>query len=92
MARAVGLDIGARSIKVVELGGSAKAPRIQRMAIREIPPPPTVEQVEQVEGEEAYDPDQIIVDRVTANAAGGSRVLRREQPLSRESLPHDNSE
>ena len=64
MARAVGLDIGARSIKVVELGGSAKAPRIQRMAIRQIPPPPAVEQVEQVEGEEAYDPDQIIVDLI----------------------------
>ncbi len=61
MARAVGLDIGARSIKVVELGGSSKSPRIQRMAIREIPPPPPVEQVD---SEEAYDPDQALVDLI----------------------------
>ena len=40
MARAIGLDIGADSIKVVELAGSAKAPKVQRVAIREIPPRP----------------------------------------------------
>lgn len=61
MARAVGLDIGARSIKVVELGGNTKTPRIQRMAIREIPPPPPVAAID---GEEAYDADQVIVDQI----------------------------
>lgn len=40
MARAIGLDIGADSIKVVELAGSAKAPKVQRLAIREVPARP----------------------------------------------------
>jgi type IV pilus assembly protein PilM len=37
MARAVGLDIGARFIKVVELVGGPRSFKIQRVAIREIP-------------------------------------------------------
>jgi type IV pilus assembly protein PilM len=39
MARAVGLDIGSRTIKVVELSGGPKAFRVQRVAIRDVPTP-----------------------------------------------------
>jgi type IV pilus assembly protein PilM len=42
MARAIGLDIGSRSIKVVELSGSGKAFKVQRVAVRELPQPPAV--------------------------------------------------
>lgn len=52
MARAVGLDIGSRTIKLVELSGSAKSFKIQRVALREVPRPPEA----QVEGEPAFDP------------------------------------
>jgi type IV pilus assembly protein PilM len=52
MARAVGLDIGSRSIKVVELSGSPKAFKIQRLAIREIPRPPDTPPAE---GAEPFD-------------------------------------
>jgi len=37
MARAIGVDIGERFLKVVELSGSGRAFRVQRVAIREIP-------------------------------------------------------
>ncbi|MDJ0520887.1 MAG: pilus assembly protein PilM [Planctomycetota bacterium] len=37
MARAIGVDIGDRLLKVVELSGSARSFRVQRIAIREIP-------------------------------------------------------
>jgi Tfp pilus assembly PilM family ATPase len=37
MARAIGIDIGARYLKVVELIGGGRSFRVQRMAIREIP-------------------------------------------------------
>lgn len=40
MARAVGLDIGAKTIKVVDLGGSPKSLKIQRLAVRDVPTPP----------------------------------------------------
>jgi type IV pilus assembly protein PilM len=39
MARAVGLDIGSRTIKLVELGGNPKALKVQRLAIRDVPTP-----------------------------------------------------
>lgn len=43
MARAVGLDIGTRTLKVVEMTGSAKSFKVQRVVLREIPssPPPS---------------------------------------------------
>ena len=37
MARAIGVDIGSRTVKAVELSGSAKSFKISRVAIREIP-------------------------------------------------------
>ncbi len=37
MARAIGVDIGERFLKVVELSGSGRSFRVQRVAIREIP-------------------------------------------------------
>jgi type IV pilus assembly protein PilM len=37
MARAIGLDIGARFVKVVELVGGPRSFRVQRVAVREIP-------------------------------------------------------
>ncbi len=37
MARAIGVDIGERFLKVVELNGSGRSFRVQRVAIREIP-------------------------------------------------------
>ena len=37
MARAIGIDIGTRTVKAVELSGSAKSFKIQRIAIREVP-------------------------------------------------------
>jgi type IV pilus assembly protein PilM len=40
MARAVGLDIGTSHVKLVELGGTARALKVQRCVIREVPPPP----------------------------------------------------
>jgi type IV pilus assembly protein PilM len=52
MARAVGLDIGTRTIKVVEISGSPKAFRIQRLAIREVPRPPDTPPAE---GAEPFD-------------------------------------
>lgn len=56
MARAVGLDIGTRSIKVVELSGGPKAFRIQRLAIREVPRPPAEGAEPPAEGAEPFDP------------------------------------
>src|SRR5262245_53532895 len=53
MARAVGLDIGTRTIKVVELSGSPKAFRIQRLAIRDVPRAPDAPPAE---GAEPFDP------------------------------------
>ncbi len=52
MARALGLDIGSRTIKIVELTGSAKAFKVQRVVIREIPDTPA----EPEEGQEAASP------------------------------------
>jgi type IV pilus assembly protein PilM len=37
LARAVGLDIGSRFVKLVELSGSAKAPKVARVVVRERP-------------------------------------------------------
>jgi len=37
MARAIGVDIGDHTIKVVELGGSARSFKVQRVAIRPVP-------------------------------------------------------
>jgi type IV pilus assembly protein PilM len=53
MARAVGLDIGTRTIKVVEISGSPKAFKIQRLAIRDVPRAP---EEAPAEGEEPFDP------------------------------------
>ena len=67
MARAVGLDIGTRMIKVVELSGSPKSFKITRLAVREVPPPPAPSPAEgpaPVEGHEAPDPDAAIADVV----------------------------
>ena len=36
MARAIGVDIGERYLKVVELVGSPRSFRVQRVAVREI--------------------------------------------------------
>lgn len=57
MARAVGLDIGSRSIKVVELSGNPKAFKIQRLAIREVPraPEPPDGATPPAEGQEPFD-------------------------------------
>ena len=54
MARAVGLDIGTRTIKVVELSGSPKAFKVQRVAVREVPQAPLVVP----EGAEPFDATQ----------------------------------
>ncbi|MHC5009884.1 MAG: pilus assembly protein PilM, partial [Planctomycetota bacterium] len=86
MARAIGLDIGNRLIKVVELGGTPKVLKVQRLVIREIPakPPPAVE------GEPIPDPDAALSetlaeifgelklpkDDVCATFAAGSTVFR----------------
>ncbi len=56
MARAIGLDIGAGSIKVVELGGSKSSPKIQRLAVREIPKPPA--------DAEDYDADAVLAAEI----------------------------
>jgi type IV pilus assembly protein PilM len=53
MPRAVGLDIGSRMIKVVEINGTPKGFRIVRMVTRPVPGPESLEPVEPVEGEEA---------------------------------------
>src|SRR5438128_3084431 len=37
MARAVGLDVGSRTLKLVELSGSVKAFKVHRVFVREIP-------------------------------------------------------
>jgi type IV pilus assembly protein PilM len=52
MARAIGLDIGTRMVKVVDLAGTPKSPKVQRLIIRTIPEiqPPE-------EGAEPVDPD-----------------------------------
>lgn len=57
MARAVGLDIGTRMIKLVEVTGSPKSFRIQRLAVREVPRAPAADAAP-AEGEEAapFDP------------------------------------
>jgi|GEM_PF-4507422 len=54
MARAVGLDIGTRTIKVVELSGSPKAFKVQRVAVRDVPQAPLVVS----EGAEPFDATQ----------------------------------
>ncbi len=54
MARAVGLDIGARTIKVVELSGNPKAFKVQRVAVRDVPQPPLLVP----EGAEPFDAAQ----------------------------------
>lgn len=61
MARAVGLDIGSRTIKVVEMGGSAKAPKAVRVVIRDVPDPLSVELEE---GVLPPDPDELISEVV----------------------------
>ena len=54
MARAVGLDIGTRAIKVVELSGTSKGFKILRSVVREIPALATVVE----EGELPPDPEE----------------------------------
>ena len=60
MARAVGLDIGSRTIKVVELNGSPKAFKVMRVITRPIPEvdlhPP--------EGEVAKELEELISDEI----------------------------
>ena len=60
MGRAVGLDIGSRTIKVVELAGSPKAFKVQRVLVRLLPvsPPPPKE------GELPGDPDEALAEEV----------------------------
>lgn len=60
MARAVGLDIGSRMIKVVELVGGPRAFRIQRVITRPIPEP----DLHPPEGEIPQNPDELISDAI----------------------------
>lgn len=52
MARAVGLDIGTRTIKLVEIAGNPKAFKVLRLAVRDVPRPPERESGLVPEGEE----------------------------------------
>ena len=60
MARAVGLDIGTRTIKVVELNGSPKAFKVTRVITR---PMPEVDE-HPPEGEIAKDLDELVSDEI----------------------------
>ena len=60
MGRAVGLDIGSRTIKVVELSGTPKSFRVQRVAIRPVPLP----EAQPAEGEIVRDPDEVISETI----------------------------
>jgi type IV pilus assembly protein PilM len=60
MARAVGLDIGSRTIKVVELSGSPKAFKVSRVITRPIPEPDP----NPPEGELPQDADELISDEI----------------------------
>jgi type IV pilus assembly protein PilM len=57
MARAVGLDIGTRVVKLVELAGTAKSFKVQRFVVREVPHPP---EHAAAEGELPYDADEAL--------------------------------
>ena len=63
MARAIGLDIGGRTVKVVELSGTGKSFKIQRLAIREIeaPEPPAPEEEEAPEAAIIQTDDEVQV-------------------------------
>ncbi len=60
MARAVGLDIGTRTIKVVELSGTPKSFKVVRAVTRVIPPPPP----NPGEGEIVQDADEVVADLI----------------------------
>jgi type IV pilus assembly protein PilM len=64
MARAVGLDIGSHTIKLVELGGGPKAIRIQRLAIREVPRQPPAPPSGAEPPTEPFDPEEALADAV----------------------------
>src|SRR5688572_9420743 len=85
MARAVGLGIGTRTVKVVELSGSAKAFRIQRLAVREVPAHPPEGTVpaawdadEALAGvvREVFDSLQLPREDVCASFDSGSTIFR----------------
>ncbi len=90
MARAVGLDIGSHSIKVVELSGSPRAFKVVRVAVRDLPPAPAPGSPEA----EGHDPQRVRADAVKEALAslrlGGDNIcatydsgttLSREQPV-----------
>lgn len=90
MARAVGLDIGSHSIKLVELSGSPRAFKVQRVAVRDLPPAPAAGSP----GAEGYDPQRARADAVKEALASlklpgdnlcatfdSGTTLSREQPV-----------
>ncbi len=86
MPRAVGLDIGSRTIKVVEVSGTAKSFKVHRVAIRDIPPPrpPTEEDAPPVPPEliagnvvkEIFEELKLPKDDVCASFAAGESMIR----------------
>lgn len=60
MARAVGLDIGSRTIKVVELSGTPKSFKVMRVVTRPLPEPDP----HPPEGEVVKDRDELLSDEI----------------------------
>ena len=66
MARAIGVDIGDHTIKVVELSGSARSFKVQRVAIRPVPGEPERPEVEvTTEGDEPPPPPPSRDERIS---------------------------
>jgi type IV pilus assembly protein PilM len=89
MPRAVGLDIGSRTIKVVEITGGPKAFRVQRFVVRPVPEATTAAGPEGAEGpppdpdealsrvvRELFDELKLPKDDVCASLGAGSTLLR----------------
>ncbi len=89
MARAVGLDIGTRAIKVVELSGTSKGFKILRSAVREIPEldmqvpegelPPDLDEHIATLVRSMFDEMKLAREDVCASFDAGSSVFREIQ-------------
>jgi type IV pilus assembly protein PilM len=78
MARAVGLDIGSRLLKLVELSGSAKAFRVHRLLVRPVPQgdTPEADQARVDLIRQVFQEAKVSRDDVCASFDAGSTVFR----------------
>ncbi len=87
MARAIGLDIGARFIKVVEIVGGPRSFKVQRVAVREIPGSgPKADTSELAPAEAAALTDDIVIEEDESGLTTGEQEPAVHEPSREEHI------